>query len=96
MDDRERDVCQAALKAWGVQKQLDMMVEEMAELTQAIMKYKRANGKKGLIDVMKEGVDVDIMLMQIQLLFPPEHWLSEKLWKEDRLRQKLRDQGVSV
>ena len=35
-------ICQSALTFWGEEAQLDMVIEEMAELTKAILKYKRA------------------------------------------------------
>lgn len=90
MNDREREICNRALKFWGVQAQLDMMIEEMSELTKAIIKYRRGKGDK--LDLLREGVDVQLMMMQLETMFPASEWCSElgtKLYRvEELLAQK--------
>jgi len=98
VNDRERQICERALKAYGVQTQLDMMIEEMAELTKAILKWRRGKGlnegRALLKDVMQEGVDVDIMLMQVETLFPSDDWQLAKYGKLTRLQEKLDKRGA--
>lgn len=51
---------------YGVINQLDILVEECAELIQAVSKYKRSNYAKAELDhVAEEMADVQIMLRQI-------------------------------
>ena len=57
---------------YGFSNQLQMLVEEMAELTQAICKYKRFENAKERIGVfenlVEEVADVQIVLSQIKIL----------------------------
>ena len=57
------------LEAWekfGAMAQLDMLIEEMAELTQAILKARR-DGRWVSTEVVKEYVDVKICIEQLEL-----------------------------
>jgi hypothetical protein len=87
VNDRQRALCERALKAYGVQAQLDMAIEEMAELTKAILKWRRGLGPK--TDILQEGVDVQLMLMQVETLFPSDDWQLALYGKENRLLEKL-------
>ena len=87
MNDIERQVCSKALKLWGVQAQLDMMIEEMSELIKAIIKYRRGKGDKN--ELMREGVDVQIMMMQLETMFPPEDWHIVKGSKLSRVQELI-------
>ena len=93
MNDRQRALCERALKAWGVQRQLDMVIEEMAELRKAIMKYRRGQGDK--LDLLREGVDVQIMVMHLETLFPPSDWEFELIQKLARVQDRLDKRGGS-
>ena len=66
-----RRILQAAIDTWGIPPQLDMMVEEMSELTKAICKYKRgARIPAALIaHIREEMADVRIMLDQMDIIF---------------------------
>jgi hypothetical protein len=64
-------ICQGALNLWGEDAQLDMIIEEMAELTKALLKYKRAaqEDKPFFINfVAEEQADVEIMLAQLYFI----------------------------
>lgn len=55
-----------ALQAWGEDAQLQMVIEEAAELIQALCKLKRKK-HSGISDqVIEELVDVEIMLDQLK------------------------------
>lgn len=64
-----------AIACYGAEAQLDMVVEECAELIKAIQKYKRniraeAYVDKSVIDdVIEEAADVQIMLLQVEKIF---------------------------
>jgi hypothetical protein len=88
LNDAEKQICERALKTWGIQAQLDMMIEEMSELTKAIIKYRRGKGDK--LDLLREGVDVQIMMMQLESMFPWGEWELEKRGKLARVEELLR------
>jgi len=77
--------------AWGVDSQMDMMIEEMSELTKALLKLRRnhKNPDKYINDICEEIADVDLMLSQMKYIFSDE--LIEKYKKEKlvRLQQRL-------
>lgn len=56
-----------ALSKWGLNAQIDMCIEEMAELMQAFSKYKRGIGDVN--QIAEEMADVSIMLEQMALAF---------------------------
>lgn len=55
---------------WGEAAQIDMLFEEMAELTKAICKHRRGTG--GIIPIIEEAADVAIMLEQLIALLKTE------------------------
>lgn len=58
-------VYERAVKKWGADIQLIVIIEEMAELTKAIIKDKRKPSEQSAIKIMEEAVDVSIMLGQL-------------------------------
>lgn len=60
----EKDLIEIADKL-GYEEQSMQLIEEMAELTQAISKYRRYNNKEKLLDLIEELVDVNIVLEQV-------------------------------
>lgn len=90
MDERERRaIMQQAIKLYGEPAQIDMAVEEMAELTKALCKVKRAtpgaNTSAAIANVIEEIADVQIMLDQLRLIFGR----STDEVEEDKLRRLL-------
>lgn len=55
-----------AWEKWGAMAQLDKLIEEMAELTKAILKA-RQDGRWVSVEVAKEYVDVKICIEQLEL-----------------------------
>lgn len=74
---------QRALSKFGAEKQEGKLIEEMAELMQAILK--RWNGRE--YNVSEEIADVQIVLDQIKLLHPD--WKSWEQIKLKRLEEML-------
>ena len=65
MDDIEvRQLYHTAWKHWGAEAQVDMLIEEMAELTQALL-HTRRNGLVFSSAVYEEMADVSICLDQM-------------------------------
>ena len=91
-----RPVLRDALVMYGQQAQIDMMLEEMAELSKALLKLRRA--KKHEIteplflvkNVEEEIADVQIVLNQMKLLFPGWGiWMQAKLQRlEERIEKE--------
>jgi len=66
MNQQEREqLYNTAWKHWGSDTQLDMLIEEMAELTQAILKTRRV-GARFSYAVYEEIADVSICMEQIE------------------------------
>lgn len=76
---------------YGFSNQLQMLVEEMAELTQAICKYKRFENAKERVDIfenlIEEVADVEIVLSQIKMLVG-EKAVNKKV--EEKVERQLR------
>ena len=93
MDERERrDIMLRAIHRYGEAAQIDMAVEEMAELTKALFKVKRvscaAEAKAVLENGVEEMADVQIMLDQLRIIF---HRSTEEVEeaKLERLKNRL-------
>lgn len=76
-----------AIKRYGVEAQTKMAVEEMAELTNALMKLSR--GRVSDVAVIEEIADVVIMSTQLAIIFGEKQVLKEIDLKTERLRQRL-------
>lgn len=84
-----------AIRKWGVEAQMRMVIEEMAELTKEICKSMRREGELH-VGITEELVDVDIMLDQLRVImldgggpiFHAEYCRSRKE-KLERLRKML-------
>lgn len=108
MDERERrNIMTRAIQHFGETAQIDMAVEEMAELTKALCKVKRATPgattTAAIANVIEEIADVQIMLDQLRLIFArsTEEVEEDKLrrllsrinsWKESKFRRWLLEQ----
>jgi hypothetical protein len=100
--DRRDQILSAAIVAWGNASQIDMAIEEMAELTKALLKLRRAEGneskyQRALDDVHDEMADVRIMMRQLEIIFgEPDNEEFAKLCRlADRLQAAGHDPWVS-
>jgi NTP pyrophosphatase (non-canonical NTP hydrolase) len=59
-------LAEQALKKWGEESQIDMMIEECAELVDVLQKRRR--GRRSWPDVLEELVDVELMLNQMMVI----------------------------
>ena len=89
------NIYQDSIIKWGEIGQLDQMVEEMAELTCAISKYKR-QFNNSLLDYQKVNImenlyeeiaDVKLMLEEFEYMFGKEN--IEKAYKEKMKKFRL-------
>ena len=76
---------------WGIGPQVDMMIEESSELTQALLKFRRDPSPERAIDVVQELADVEIMLEQMKMQFDRFNNNVEtfKNAKIDRLKKRI-------
>lgn len=63
------EVCDNALRSFGVRSQLLKTMEECGELTQAICKYLQHPDTTDTENLLEETVDVMIMISQISRIF---------------------------
>lgn len=89
MNKRQYEVLEKEVETWGEVAQTDMMIEEMAELTKALLNNRR--GRES--NISEEMADVYIMLKQLEIIFENEgkinHFINEKIKRlEERLKGK--------
>ena len=86
---------------YGYEAQSNQLVEECAELIQAVSKYRRAAAKGedekliALGNLIEEIADVEIMLEQIKhlLKIPEEDLLAYKQFKVNRTKERIEGRG---
>jgi len=87
-----RQLYRTAWKHWGPNTQIDILIEEMAELTQALLKARR-NGFIFSGAVFEEMADVSIcldqLLMESDYLEKSQDFYTYKEDKLIRLRERL-------
>ena len=63
----EKEIMKMAISKYGDESQIDMAIEEMSELTKALLKRRRKIGS--IDDILEEMADVSIMLDQLEIIF---------------------------
>ena len=82
--DQSLPLMKQAVVKWGVASQLDMVIEECAELIDVIQKSRR--GRRVDADVIEEGVDVELCIEQLKLIMDnPTQWQHVREEKLTRL-----------
>ena len=76
-----------AVRFFGERQQEDIAIEEMSELTKALIKNRRYNNHETRANVLEEMADVYIMLCQLFVI----HGFDEKIVDEkiERLKQTI-------
>lgn len=85
-----------AIKTYGVPAQMDMLVEECAELIVEVNHYKRnlvKGGETNLSKLLSEIADVEIMIKQMKLIFNENTINGIVEFKTRRLRERI-EQGL--
>ena len=87
--ERRKEIECRAIRTYGAQMQEDITIEEMSELTKALLKYRRYINEPGkwrnLPDAVREEIaDVQIMLEQLHLIYGDssdiEEYKLNRLW----------------
>lgn len=82
-------VLKEALDTYGIDKQLDIAIEEMSELTKAIIKHRRYASRETYENLCEETADVAIMIEQIFLSTQGADVAKYIDWKIERLKHYL-------
>jgi len=87
----EKELYERALKKWGIEAQVSMAIEEMAELTVELCHSLRQNKFVAPTKVLEELADVQIMVEQLTLIFSSEIFDGQARKEEFEVyrRQKL-------
>ncbi|MBQ6756496.1 MAG: hypothetical protein IJP43_06095 [Oscillospiraceae bacterium] len=94
--EREGKILEGAIMKWGAYAQIDIAIEEMSELTKALLKERRAVGTANFDDrlrdhIREEMADVYITLNQLSLIFGDcSEW---EVYKLERLETRLKEAG---
>lgn len=64
----EREILRRNVRRNGAAVQIDKAIEEMAELTQALMKWRHSRGEQKFEHVCEEIADVKITVMELQMV----------------------------
>lgn len=93
------EVLQKAADIYGSKAQTDMAIEEMSELTKALLKYRRAVGyddhKKARADIHEELADAIIMLTQLIMIYGGREQVQANIEsKVERLEARMKDAGL--
>lgn len=87
--EEQRNIMLNALKKYGVDAQDDIAIEEMSELTKAIIKNRRYKTFATLENLYEELADVSIMLEQMMMSLDKDRvqvYINQKL---ERLNERL-------
>lgn len=81
------EILQKALKVYGIDKQRNMLIEEIGELLNAIGKQPR--GRATNDDILEELADVVIICEQIAISISFVDYRTKRIEKLERLEAKL-------
>lgn len=85
---QENEIFKSAVHWWGKEAQTNMMIEEMAELTKAILNERRGRDH----NIAEEMADVRIMLAQMEIIFQNAREVEQRFREKiARLDQRLQE-----
>jgi NTP pyrophosphatase (non-canonical NTP hydrolase) len=82
-------VLNQAIKTYGDQSQIEMMIEECAELIQALQKLKRKDTEEVRDHICEELADVELVIFQMRQVFNSDRIDDWQVIKVDRLKERL-------
>ena len=96
---KDPKVLEDAIDRYGAPAQIDMAIEEMSELTKALLKNRRnyatvTAGERGRLReaIIEEAADVIITVAQVVMIYAePEEIQAEVDFKINRLRERLKE-----
>lgn len=97
MRENDRKIMHRAIDTYGRRAQCDVAIEEMAELTKALMKTRRvpdddhAAQEHARSNVIEEIADVEIMIDQLKIMYDEHYVNAVREQKLVRLESRLND-----
>lgn len=97
MRENDRKIMHRAIDTYGRRAQCDVAIEEMAELTKALMKTRRvpdddhAAQEHARSNVIEEIADVEIMIDQLKIMYGEHYVNAVREQKLVRLESRLND-----
>ena len=93
-DAKDRDILlRRFICMYGTQPQIDMTIEEISELTKALLKWRRGEGaelRAARDNIVDEIADVRIMCRQMEILFQAEDEVERRInFKIQRQEKRL-------
>jgi NTP pyrophosphatase (non-canonical NTP hydrolase) len=93
----EKQLYQDAITRWGIDAQINMLIEEMGELLVAINKLRRRkdkNDEQPVMNLIEELADVQLMLDQIKYYYCRDgvtsvYYNMSRNYKMNRVQEKL-------
>ena len=82
-----QELCEQAVMAWGIDAQIDMAIEECAELIVALNHYRRGRIREEA--VLSEVADVSILVEQMASLFGRADFKGIRTTKVNKLATRL-------
>lgn len=87
MEQNEKTSCVLAVEKFGPESQINMAIEECAELIDALCKFRRE--RVGSLAVVTEIADVQIMCEQLAYMFGEKAVADERSKKIERLTRRI-------
>lgn len=87
MEQHLKAICILAVEKFGPESQINMAIEECAELINALCKFRRE--RVGTFDVVTEIADVQIMCEQLAYMFGEKTVVDERQRKIERLQKRM-------
>lgn len=90
-----KEILERAIHTYGQHVQVDMCLEEMAELAKALLKMRRSGGDIAdkLDNIREEIADVQIMIDQMKMIYGEELIKKIERLKLARLEKRLASEG---
>jgi len=87
----KEEILKQAVEVFGVQPQIEMMIEEASELIQALQKLKRVGNRDEKLDnVYEEIADCKLVLEQMENIFGKENIKAKEDYKLERLAFRIK------
>jgi len=91
LEKEAKEIYNRALSHYGSSRQVDKTIEELGELTTALMKFK--HGEATMEDVITELADVFIMTYQMSVAFGFDDVVGEIEYKTARLDEQIEQES---
>lgn len=89
---KTEEILMEAINKCGKEHQIDICIEEMSELTKALIKDRRhgRREKQDWLYIIEELADVKIMIKQMEIIFRCGDKVDEQIdFKVNRLKERL-------